>query len=51
MCDTLMAGRREANYVKYKFGYAVAVGNKTGNREFVIPVGPVPDILPPEKSV
>jgi putative glutathione S-transferase len=40
-----------ANLVQYKFGYAVAIGNKTGNRELVLPVGPVPDILPQEKSI
>ncbi|KAJ5387224.1 hypothetical protein N7509_009765 [Penicillium cosmopolitanum] len=34
----------------YKFGYCAALGNKTGNRELVVPVGPVPDILPAEKG-
>ncbi|KAJ6147859.1 hypothetical protein N7497_009841 [Penicillium chrysogenum] len=34
----------------YKFGYVAALGRKTGNDQLVVPAGPIPDILPPEKE-
>ncbi|KAJ5815252.1 hypothetical protein N7474_007029 [Penicillium riverlandense] len=33
----------------YKFGYSTAVGKATGSGQLVIPLGPIPDILPPEE--
>ncbi|OQE94241.1 hypothetical protein PENNAL_c0004G07502 [Penicillium nalgiovense] len=34
----------------YKFGYVAALGRKAGNDQLVVPAGPIPDILPPEKE-
>ncbi|KAF3392787.1 Glutathione S-transferase omega-like 2 [Penicillium rolfsii] len=34
----------------YKFGYVTAISRKTGNDPLVVPAGPVPDIMPPEKE-
>ncbi|KAJ5802282.1 uncharacterized protein N7503_004732 [Penicillium pulvis] len=34
----------------YKYGYCIAIGQKTGNAQLVIPAGPVPNILPPDQS-